>query len=48
LGDGGWDEPKVLLIGRIYGIFKNLFKISFWAREIIWMGEFFGGEKSPS
>ncbi|KRO46456.1 MAG: hypothetical protein ABR56_02830 [Acidimicrobium sp. BACL27 MAG-120823-bin4] len=48
LGDGGWDEPKVLLRGRIYGIFKNLFKISFWAREIIWMGEFFGGEKSPS
>lgn len=48
LNDGGWVEPKVLLRGRIYGIFKNLFKISFSGRKIIWMGEFFAGEKSPS
>jgi hypothetical protein len=44
LNDGGWVEPKVLLRGRIYGIFKNLFKISFSGRKIIWMGEFFAGK----
>jgi hypothetical protein len=48
LGDGGWEEPKVLLRGRIYGIFKNLFKISFWGQRFIWSGEFSDGQKSPS
>ena len=48
LGDGGWEEPKVLLRGRIYGIFKNLFKISFWGQRFIWSGEVSDGLKSSS
>jgi hypothetical protein len=48
LGVGGWHEEKVLLRGRIYGIFKNLFKISFRDPKIILTDEFSGFEKSPS
>ena len=36
---GGWEEPKVLLRGRIYGIFKNLFKISFWGEKFTYVAE---------